>query len=205
VTRAGARTRTTATPGGAVGRPRDPDISRAILDATLELLTTEGYAGVSVAAVAERAGVHKPAVYRRWPSKLDLAVAAVQQVSPPARDPDTGDAHADLVEMLLDVGRRRNGNDPLALVLRLRAEISLDPELTAAVDEHIVAPRRAVAGAVITRGISTGTFRPDLDLDLATDALFGSLWARMLTGRDTLGRRDAERIVATLATGLDQT
>jgi hypothetical protein len=58
---------------------------------------------------------------------------------------------------------------------------------------------------VITRGISTGTFRPDLDLDLATDALFGSLWARLLTGRDTLGRRDAETIVATLATGLDQT
>ncbi len=184
------------------GRPRDPDISQAILDVTLELLSREGYAGVSIAEVAQRAGVHKPAVYRRWPNKLELAIAAVEQVSGPPRDPETGDISADLVEMLLDANRRRDGNYPLALVLRLRAEISLDSELSTAVDEHFVAPRRAIAREVITRGMARGECRRDIDAELVTDLLFGSLWARMITGRDTLRRVDAERIVATLVDGL---
>jgi AcrR family transcriptional regulator len=192
----------TVVPTAPVGRPRDPDISTAILDATLELMSTVGYGGVSIAAVAQRAGVHKPAVYRRWPGKVELAVAAVEQISAPPRDPATGDTVADLVEMLVDAARRRGSNYPFALILRLRSEISLDQELSAAVDQHLVAPRRAIARTLIARGIARGDLRDDIDPDDVTDLLFGSIWARMSTGRDTLRRPDAERLVSTLVDGL---
>ena len=59
-----------AAPGA--GRPRDPRIDAAILAATAELLVTIGYSNLSLAAVAERAGTTKSALYRRWSSKAEL-------------------------------------------------------------------------------------------------------------------------------------
>ncbi len=58
------------TPGA--GRPRDPRIDAAILRATADLLVEIGYANLTMAAVAERAGTTKTALYRRWSSKAEL-------------------------------------------------------------------------------------------------------------------------------------
>src|SRR5437870_3373170 len=106
--------------GARGGRPRDPDISRHVLGAALELLATDGYARMSMADVAARAGVHKPAVYRRYANKLDLTLAAVAAVTPAMRDPDTGAVAADLVQILLDAAPRDDA-PALATLLRLRA------------------------------------------------------------------------------------
>ncbi len=54
------------------GRQRDPRIDSAILSATAELLVQIGYSNLSLAAVAERAGTTKSALYRRWSSKAEL-------------------------------------------------------------------------------------------------------------------------------------
>lgn len=51
------------------GRPRDPELDQVILRATIELLCQEGFAGTSVEAVAEWAGVSKATIYRRWPTR----------------------------------------------------------------------------------------------------------------------------------------
>ncbi len=59
------------------GRPRDSEIDEAVLRATVELLETDGYLGLTIGGVAERAGTTKPAVYRRWPTKAHLVHAAV--------------------------------------------------------------------------------------------------------------------------------
>ena len=59
-------------PTAPAGRPRDQRIDDAVLAATAELLQEVGYAGLSIAAVAARAGTHKPAIYRRWPTKAQL-------------------------------------------------------------------------------------------------------------------------------------
>ena len=59
------------------GRPRDPETDRAILQATLKLLTDQGYAGMSVERVASEAGVGKTTIYRRYSSKEELVAAAL--------------------------------------------------------------------------------------------------------------------------------
>ncbi len=64
------------------GRPRDPELDQVILDATIELLCQEGFAGTSVEAVAERAGVSKATIYRRWPTREDLLLAAGGSMGP---------------------------------------------------------------------------------------------------------------------------
>lgn len=81
----------------AAGRPRDPAKDVAVLSATRALLVEEGYQGTTVLAIARRAGVGAPTVYRRWPSKEalveDAAFGFTASVPLPA---PTGDLRADL-------------------------------------------------------------------------------------------------------------
>jgi AcrR family transcriptional regulator len=71
------------------GRPRDPSRDRAILDATLSLLTEGGYEQLSMEAVAGRSGVAKTTIYRRYRDKAALVAAAVEHRAP-ARPPQPG-------------------------------------------------------------------------------------------------------------------
>ena len=79
------------------GRPRDPDIDIAVLTSVRNLLASHGYEAMSVVAVAEEAGTTRQAIYRRWPTKADLATAAVAGLSQAAARPDTDDPYVDLV------------------------------------------------------------------------------------------------------------
>jgi AcrR family transcriptional regulator len=83
------------------GRPRDPSRDEAIFAATLALFAEDGYAGVSIEGVAARAGVGKATIYRRYSSKAQLLVDAMQVcVGATEELPDTGDLRADLTTML---------------------------------------------------------------------------------------------------------
>src|SRR3954466_2689293 len=82
------------------GRPRSERAARAIIDATIDLLAEEsGVAGVSIEAVAARAGVGKTTIYRRWPSKDALIVHALGAVKEPLPEPSGGNSRADLTEI----------------------------------------------------------------------------------------------------------
>lgn len=82
------------------GRPRDPRIDAAILQATAELLVEIGYNNLTMAAVAERAGTTKTALYRRWSSKAELVHEAAFPATPSAIESPPGDFGADLRAML---------------------------------------------------------------------------------------------------------
>ena len=175
-----------------LGRPLDPDISNAILDSTLEVLAGKGYGRLTVGEVARRAGVHKPAVYRRWGSRLDLVVAAISTLVADTDDPETGDIRSDLVQLLVAFsGTSRRKQD---LALRLPAELAAEPVLGAAVEARIVAPRRGLVRSVIERGIERGQLTVDTDPDLLIEILFGPLHLRAAKG-ETISGRDAEAIV----------
>ncbi|TMK61041.1 MAG: TetR/AcrR family transcriptional regulator, partial [Actinobacteria bacterium] len=80
------------------GRPRDASRDRAILAAALQILQEEGYRGLTIDGVAARAGVGRPTIYRRWPSKPALVVAALVEAAElalPVRD--TGSLRGDLI------------------------------------------------------------------------------------------------------------
>jgi len=79
-----------------MARPRDPAIDRKIIEATLRLLARDGYAALSMMAVAEAAGVGKPALYRRYPSKAELVFAATIEMSLAVGIPDTGRLRDDI-------------------------------------------------------------------------------------------------------------
>ena len=66
------------------GRPRDPELDRAILEATIHALETDGFHNLSIDAVAARAKVGKTTIYRRWPSKAPLVVDALAHLKAPS-------------------------------------------------------------------------------------------------------------------------
>lgn len=82
------------------GRPRDPRIDAAILRATADLLVEIGYANLTIAAVAERAGTTKTALYRRWSSKAELVHEAAFPVGPTALTAPEGDIVGDVRAMV---------------------------------------------------------------------------------------------------------
>src|SRR5437016_14195863 len=81
------------------GRPRSEQAEQAIIEATLDLFAEQGFEGVCVEAVAARAGVGKATIYRRWPNKEELLLAALGSMKSPLPE-STGNVRDDLVAQL---------------------------------------------------------------------------------------------------------
>jgi AcrR family transcriptional regulator len=173
----------------APGRPRSAGADEAILAAAL------------VDAVATRAGVSKPTIYLRHPTKADLATAAIASMRARPRPAPTDDVRADLIAhlRLLRAGLERpNGMTMFGTVL---AEERETPELLALYRERLVAPRRRELRAVLGAARDRGEIRRDANLDVAVAALVGAFFARYLAG-DSLGGRFVAQVVDTVLDGL---
>ena len=183
------------------GRPRSERVDVAILAAAREELGAHGYARMSVDAVAARAGVSKPTVYLRHPTKADLATAAIASMRVHPRPAPTGDLRSDLLAhlRLLRAGLERpNGMAMLGTVL---AEENDTPELLALFRERLVAPRRRELRAVLQAARDRGELRPDANLDAAVNALVGAFFARYLAG-EPFGGRFVSTVVDTVLQGV---
>jgi AcrR family transcriptional regulator len=115
----------------ATGRPRDSRIDEAVLQATRDLLEEIGYLQLTIAAIAERAGTNKPAIYRRWPTKADLVHAAVFPTRATEVVPPGGDLRSD-IRALVTIGIELLGRPAArAAVPGLLAETTNDPTMQA--------------------------------------------------------------------------
>lgn len=166
---------------GAVGRPRDASIDEAVLRAAREQLAASGYDAMSVVAVAEAAGTTRQALYRRWPSKADLATAAIASLSTAESRPESDDPFADLVAELTafrDGVSRPNGIGMVGSML----QDATDPELVALYRRRIVAPRRARLRRILERAVEQGLIADDADIDYAVAACTGLYYSLHLAG-----------------------
>ena len=173
------------------GRPRDAQAERAILQATVELLSEVGFNQLSIEAVAARAGVGKPTIYRRWPSKPELVLDAVERLAPPFPTADTGDPLTDLRQIVpeLIVGLT---SSPVA-----RATIALagDAEMTRRLGEQYLWPRRAGIAVILHRAIAAGELRADVDVEMAIDLMLGASVYRWLVTAQPVDADTARRVV----------
>ena len=158
------------------GRPRDPAADRAILEATFRQLLEVGYGALSVESVATAAGVAKTTVYRRYPSKRDLVLAALSRsvpFTPPPDDLTTYEALRafchEAVHMLVESGAVR-------ILAALLVESQRDPTILQAFRERLLEPRREIVLAMLRRGIERGELRPDADPILVTEMIAGAVF-----------------------------
>jgi AcrR family transcriptional regulator len=142
-------------------RRRGETLERAIFDAVLYQLQTVGYAGLTMEGIAGCARTGKAALYRRWDSKEDLVVDALNHMLPPVADlPDHGNLRDDLLELL----RRMTEmvNSPTGCALRyLLGDIDHDHPFMQLVHERVLKPRKLMFQTVLKRAVERGEARPE--------------------------------------------
>ncbi len=183
------------------GRPRRPELDAQILDATVEVLVRVGYLDLRVDDVADRVGIAKSTIYRRWPSKARLVAAAIERLYlGRVTVPDTGDLRSDLIALLdnsFDLIIAGHGR----VIPDLIRESGRTPELIGLITETMQARRRFYT-QVLNRAIARGDIPPEVDTELAIDLLWGPLWVRLLVMRRPISRTAARDIVDSVLPGL---
>ncbi|MEU7019993.1 TetR/AcrR family transcriptional regulator [Streptomyces sp. NPDC046203] len=177
------------------GRKKDPEIDRAVLRATLELLEETGYAATSISAVASHVGVYRPAIYRRWPSKQHLVAAAVASALGSEPTPDTGDVRADLLTSIGTLVDAFTSTGVSRVLPALVADLSQQPDLQRDFMDSVFLPRRASTARRLRAAAERGEIRGDFDLEFILDALAAPLYYRALFGHGPLTRAVAEQSV----------
>ncbi len=183
------------------GRPRDPHVDRAIIDAAVELLRDGGVEGLSIEAVANRAAVSRASVYRRYANRVDLMEAAFNAVSaqkPPP--PDTGSARDDLTELVLRLREILLESDSGAMLPTMLGAARENAEVREAL-ERFTSARRSPTIEVIRRGVERGEISPDVDPELLADTLVGSVIYRILMRNGALDDDVASSLVDMVLAG----
>jgi AcrR family transcriptional regulator len=166
------------------GRPRDPAVERAVLDATLAELAASGFDGMSIDGIASRAGVSKPTVYRRWPHKAALAISAITQLVAQEGPPSTGNLVDDLTRQLAAAHSNLERSGSVPMLGTLLATKQRHPELLELYRERLLRPRRQTLVRLFEEARRRGDIAEDADIDTASLTLIGLLVAGYLAGED---------------------
>jgi AcrR family transcriptional regulator len=184
------------------GRPRSEQAEQAIIEATLDLFAEKGFEGVCVELVAARAGVGKATIYRRWPNKEELLLAAFGSLKSPFPQPKGVSVRDDLLAMVEVMCADKADPRKARRYALLLGEGEKYPRLVTRYKETVVQPRRDAMRAVIRRGIETGELRPDTDVEVAMLTLTGAIMAQEKSEDGTLDGDFAVRLVDGLLFGL---
>ncbi|WP_093158018.1 TetR/AcrR family transcriptional regulator [Saccharopolyspora antimicrobica] len=144
------------------GRPRDSRVDDAIASAVLELLSEVGYARLTMAEVAARAGVGKAAIYRRHATKQEMIFDVLVQGQFLDVVPDNGSLRADLAAVLADIADNM-ASPPPGTLPGLLADIHADPVLLDRFDEKYLGAQRRTLAEILDRAAARGEVadRPD--------------------------------------------
>ncbi|MFG1602899.1 TetR/AcrR family transcriptional regulator [Actinoplanes sp. NPDC049265] len=185
--------------GGALHRPR---VTSAIREAALEELAANGYARLSMDAVARRAGVGKAAIYRRWSSKVALVGDLIGDVFVPPDATVTGNLGDDLHSLMTSFAALLSAPRIPAIMADLASEARRSPELSQRIAETVGDPYRSRITDVLDRAIAGGELPPSLDREAALDLTLSSLYWRVVVRRQSLEPRDLRLFAAAVAAGL---
>ncbi|SEL95103.1 DNA-binding transcriptional regulator, AcrR family [Streptacidiphilus jiangxiensis] len=178
------------------GRPRSADAHRAVLDAALALAVRDGYAAVTMKAIAEEAGVGRQTVYRWWPTRGAVLIEAMGEIgaahgAPPA----SGDPVADL-RVFLDQTFALADKAPVAdVLLGLLSDAFADTELSTTMRAYI-AGRRALLAEVLGRQGAGGWKVP---VPTVVDLVFGAMWYRLMNQHGPVGPELTKEVLVVVA------
>jgi AcrR family transcriptional regulator len=183
------------------GRPRSENARRAILDAAYAMMSEPG-GRVTIDAVAARAGVGKPTIYRYWPNARALEMAAMlEQASPSTAIRPGGDAIADLRTQLAKVvatfatprGRQ---------TAQMLATATPDSELSKLFRNQFILKSREEGRVILARAMEQGSVRPDIAIEAALDMIYAPVFYRLLVGHAPLDGGFVDDLVDAVMAGL---
>jgi AcrR family transcriptional regulator len=158
-----------------------PAVTDALTRALFEEWADYGYVGISLERVAQRAGVGKAALYRRWRSKLAMVTERLEDVGIElAPIIDTGTLEGDIGAMLYQLRRVLRHRLVRRILPDLHAEMQRNPALAGGVRSRVQIERRQRSASIIQRAIARGELPANVDIDLFNDAAGGMLYWRMI-------------------------
>jgi AcrR family transcriptional regulator len=170
--------------------PREAEL----LEVTLRLLQEHGYDGLTVDAVAATARASKATVYRRWPSKAELVLAAfiegIRQVAVP---PNTGTLRGDLLRMgqVVCEQARQHASTMRAVLV----EVSRNPALNDVMQHEFVDQRKALIQHILRQAIDRGEIDPAVISNELWDLLPGYLIFRSIMSSRPPTQRTVQALV----------
>ncbi|WP_405836106.1 TetR/AcrR family transcriptional regulator [Streptomyces sp. NBC_01518] len=182
-----------AEPRRAPGRPRDTSINERALAATRELLVQRGFEATTIQAVAEHSGVHASAIYRRWPSRIELIEEATFPGLSPLSVRPTGDLRRDLRRFVRAYLAAFGAPAARAAAAGLFAHSQTST--TPRPPEMLLRVSARPQFQDILRAAPTGTVDPAVDPDDVFDMLLGAVLTRTLLSTVTARNRPVERTV----------
>lgn len=180
-----------------------PGVTDSLTRALFEEWAEFGYVGISLERVAQRAGVGKAALYRRWPSKLIMVTDRLEFVGIGlAPDVDTGTLAGDLRDLLMQVRRVLRHRLVRRILPDLHAEMQRNPELANNVRGRLQIERRRRAATVLERAILRGDVPATVDTKLFNDAAGGLLYWRLIITREPADSRYIDGLVNFIIAGI---
>jgi AcrR family transcriptional regulator len=184
------------------GRHRSQAADDAILAATLDLLRTHGYRGLTMSAVIERSGVSSATLYRRWPTRCALTVAALRTITADADPVDTGSLAGDLEALVKRIARAIGGRDQLYGALA--GELADDDEVKAMNREAFIVPRLEQVRTVLDRAVARGELADRPADDVALSLVTGPLYHRVFVLDERLTPAFLKRVIHQVLAGFGQ-
>lgn len=184
-----------------VGRPRSEKSQDAILQATHDLLNEKGGAGLTIEAIARRAGVGKPTIYRWWPTLADLVLEALLCQADETIIVPEFESFQETLRLFL----RQSMNviaEGVGVHLRfLMAYAQKDEEFRERFRENFVAKRRDILRSIVIQAQEQGQAGAGCNPELLVDIIFGAMWYRLLTGHAPMDESFADELTEAV-TGL---
>jgi AcrR family transcriptional regulator len=184
------------------GRPRSEQARKAILDAAYAIVMEEGLGRLTVEAVAARAAVGKPTIYRYWANAQELAMAAflsqpVEAVevapTPAARDDLRWQLRNVIAAFATPRGRQ------IAITI---ASVDSGSEIAKAFRNQIILRSREAGRAILTRAMAGGEVRADTPTETVLDMIYGPIFYRLLAGHQPLTSGFADEVIDTAFVGI---
>ena len=192
---------TLAESSAVASRRRGAALEDAIREAAWAELTEMGYTAFSVESVAARARTGKASIYRRWPTKQELVMDALETRLPTPEECGFAPEYDDSIttaEALHGVARKIASvvTSPAGDAMRaIKCEALSDPQLAQLIDDRFQAPRRAALISLLERGVARGEVRPGAATQLVADVIPAVLTHRVIMLREPLTERDIAAIM----------
>jgi AcrR family transcriptional regulator len=184
-------------PGGRSARVRT-----AAIAATLAELAESGYSGLSLERVAQRAGVHKTTLYRRWGTREELVLEAMlERAGEHISVPDTGSLRSDLFELVRTAAANAATPEVAAMARAVAGESAYDSRLAAA-NHRFWAERLALDSVIVERAIERGEVAPGIRPRQVIESVLGPIHLRLLLTGEPIDRSFLEGIVDVVVDGV---
>ncbi len=185
------------------GRPRDPRTRAAILAAARALLERGGLTSVTIEAIAQKAEVSRPTIYRYWPNAPAVAMAAFLETTGAAEAAQSTRAPLaalrSQLHALADAFAAPAGRSVAAMVAAAQSET----ELAKAFRNEFIARNRDATRTLLERCIADKAIEPPEDMELSLDLIFGPLFYRLLMGHAPITRGFVDQLLAAVIPARD--